>query len=382
MTDCSICYDENCNIDDREVPSVKTSFELPFIKEGSIDGEKNYDSYKLHCLRTKLYPYLKQEFPHAIGIGIEFSPIYVEQKMTEFLTLVNGYKLIDKSKLTSEKVNRIKDYIGGTISTYPQHSLILDPKTITHLPYDWVISVGYIFMDLLDSSYEPVWLNDTLLVRLDTQSTDYKTEEIQLLKDIKTQLEEWWKLGAIINAESIVKSWDLKLAYDDTEFLTSPKLWIPKWKNKRLTTNPVTFLRQRLNNPDSYIFVNIQSNNTVVRHLITENLLVKYVISFYNKKVGFKANNYKEACRITFIIDEVLTMTKTMTSSTFILSFEDIDKIEVFKQAIINLNFSPVVYMDEIRQKYVLSTLVPLQTDLDTMKTLVYQKVRSEIEGS
>lgn len=359
------------NVVKRDPITARTSFVLPFYREGDIDGTRNYTPYQLHCLRTKIIPYLKQEFPHVKGIGIEYTQLYIDNKLSEVLTIVNGYQIIDKFKLSLEKRTRITDQIGNCLTLYPLYSVILNPITITHLPYDWVIIMAYYLLNILDPIYEPIWLDNMLLVRLDnTIGKNYVQEERYLYKFIQDTLNDYWSKGMIPNAESIQETWNLTSI---TTGIQQIKLWYPKWQDKRITECPVLFLRNRLNKTNSYIYLDIKTDNLVIKHKLVENLSLEN-IKYKNTCIGVQAKSYKEINKILFTIDETLYECKTLTSSCFRLEFDRMDILLEFEKVLIEqLNFNTVIYFVTDTNKHVLSTLVPLQTDLEKMERVVYQ---------
>ena len=369
----------------RKPITAKTSFILPFYKEVGDEGRSNFTPYQVHCLRTKIIPYLKLEFPQVKGIGVEFTQSYIDNKLSEILTLVNGYQIIDRTELSLEKRTRITDQIGNCLTIYPLYSVILNPISITHLPYDWVIVMAYLLLDVLDPVYEPIWLDNMLLVRLDTTiGRTYVEEDRYLSKFIQDKLNDWWSQGMIVNAGYIEESWNLnsmKIGFFN--------LWYPRWQDNRITECPVLFLRNRLSKPNSFIYLDIKTDNLVIRHELALNLSLSnsksptnnaLQIRYKHTCIGVRSKSYKELSRLLFLIDETLYRCKTVTSSCFILQFDRIDILNEFEKILTEqMKFDIVTYFVTDINKYVVSVLVPLNTNLEKLERRVYELMSNKL---
>lgn len=292
--------------------------------------EYNYSRYDLYCVRTKLKPTLKQEFPGIDGIDIGFKSEQLNNRMVMTLILRNGSKNISLNNLPDTTIVNIQTAIDEATSYFPKECLIFQASTITELPTDWIVTMLSIVDLPTDIKVRMITLDNDAYVygEFDPESDYvYFSDATQLY--ILDQLQNMWKQGYIKGAKSIAERWNLK-SITESDDLSELEIYKPDWYDVRFAPIPVLFLRERIVEPHGYIKLSLSSNR-VLRHVVAEKLSpLQRDLYFNDSYVYITAYSITDAKEIATNVDMALNDAKSLSVSALTYNLSSTTQVKTY----------------------------------------------------
>lgn len=184
-----------------------------------VPEEKNYSSYDLYVLKTRLTP-----IADKYACFIEFPYLEIGNKLMINISLVG-----DNAKLAKDEMTNMLPLIYGDM-------LLLSDYVIRYnndiIPRWYIKSIVY-NLDFEDN----IVLTDTELLIDLKKYNDYKCLHERFVKDFTNKIIDCYRDGYFVCNNEFAKNWNLDHIKNN--------LYKANWKNSFITTNIVQFLAER-----------------------------------------------------------------------------------------------------------------------------------------
>lgn len=336
------------------------------IDSGCItDSKINYDPYDLFVLRSRLLPFIHE----YLGKSYDLYFTRVEELKKEKIIIkpILGETIIPLSDMMKKT---FQDKVDEELKLNVDHALIFNTNhNVTEynshiIPGSWLKQIIR-FIDVVPSEYQPVIHNNNLYADLKNE-IEYSRIYEELSEKIYLQIIGFYEKGFMVDAENIEGDWMLERVHNQVleGKYSLPKLFKPKWENKKFAPFVVDFLLERIAGKN-HMTLEINSNN-VTRHYISVYLMLNKIFHYYQDRFIFiKVNNYNEATRWTnFCFDSAaMSSGKVLTLVADRFSWIKI-YVHLFKSTFPENEDYIVYFKKDILPEIVFSGSVALHTDL------------------
>jgi hypothetical protein len=276
---------------------------IPFDKSDSTvwGPQYNYLPYNIWCLKRNLEPLF-----NSLDLTFELKSFQINGKMSicvlpkkdgSFLNMSDSVK----SRLQTE-INFICSELYGLC-------LLYDPSVNDGIfPTDWILNVfKYINFNNPDI-YK--FIHGKLYLQLNEDS-DYDRQYNQADQDLTKQLADLYSNGAINCNEEFAKNWNM------IQYL--PKLYIPKWKDERITLDLAKYLLNLYRK--KYIVINTFPD-PLLKHVLSKNISINMIFDPNSGTVKIYPTNINDIYNILRIIDLYKSNTIKYTLFTKMINSE------------------------------------------------------------
>jgi hypothetical protein len=370
---------------------LRNRFITPFTRNivstngGCIDEPtQNYTTYQLFCLESKLKPIIMKKY--GTDVIVQFESLLTDNKYTLTIALLKDDQIYNISESDHKE---IQDSIDDMITNQPLVCLLFwnespaylgDVTSLTRIEGSqkhtiwnegtrisplWIKNVlPYVITPKEINAFAgPHGLYGTLQPKdniyqisltIDSEGNPsgrypdlYNIISISIIR----QLQEMYKLGYIINAESIMDNWDLE-PLDDQKIV-----FRPTWNDERFAPDLVSFLESRIHG-ESYIRLEV-NDNLITRHQISKalNTYDYQINSFYFTGVFLyiEVNNLLDARAVSSIVSKEVIRG---TGRVYLIISNNLNNLIAIQKE--NITFDMIIY--KTVGEYILSLLLPLGT--------------------
>ena len=267
------------------------------IEDETPAPKRNYTSYDLFCLKTKLYPFVEANYPDC---DITFVDYEIGDVMRLTLELYRGGRFVSWTKDEAARATQVSHDL---IEDQPGHALLLSSEVpIPGLPVDWYTTMLQ-YLTINNSYYH----QGNIYVMLNTND-NYSAQWTALYFQARAALQNLYDSGAypIIPelVDKLVSDWDLELVIDD-----DLPIYKPAWSDPRIVKHKGKFMEHLLS-CHNYISMRLgdQHGINVKRHYLAKILAGSAKIDFYFSRccVHFNVDNITDAQHTADIVEHAL----------------------------------------------------------------------------
>lgn len=242
----------------------------------------NYSKYDLFCLKRNLEPIFS-----SLKLTFQIKSFQIDDVMNVCILPVKDGNFIEMDDSTRNKLQQEVDFVTNEL-----HDIVLlyDPSINDKLfPTNWVLNVfPYL---TVDTKYNPKYLNARLYIQI-ADNIDYDRIYEDQYNLIVNQLSDLYTHGAISCDNYFAKKWDL-ISYKQN-------LYIPTWKDERITLDTSLFLLNLNNN--KFCVLNIYPD-ALLRHVIVKSINIKIVFNTKNNSILVYPNNINDIYDLLKVIE-------------------------------------------------------------------------------
>jgi hypothetical protein len=258
----------------------------------------NHIPYNFFVLTTRLTPLIPQ-----YTVGFDSYRAFGIMRYTVILSDANNIV-----SLTAIEAQKYQHMVDDIISIYPDHCTLifttqpfvtpLGDKHRTSLPNTWVASVlPHCYKQLIKEKYDPIWLNNQLLINLKDVSIKYTDLSVvyktyndvynKLQNDLINTLHDMYDKGTVFANPLIDQTVMDKWHFVHTTF---NHLYTVNWRDERFAPDLTDFLTKQLQRQD-YVMLHTNINTSWL-----EQQHIKYQVLY--DKVYVKVDNLADILHI------------------------------------------------------------------------------------
>lgn len=295
--------------------NIKTPFYKKIINNNCNNEsiERNYNEYKLFCIKTKIEKEISEEENKKLFKDIEYNYTNIQVE--------NKYYINIKVKIQNKDFEtQIKQIFNNIIMNDDDYCVIPSNLIINNnnISKSWIKSVikDIKTLDKHKNKIIKSYINSSgIYLHLHFNNFNHIYNYIN--KQINKEIKYMYKIGVnnIVSNTNII-NWNF-INYNNNSYY-------PNWTNNSFANNKIDFIYNNLMLNNNYIRYTLFNNNNIIKHLISSELYYNNFKHYYiNNFIYVLTYNLNDANIIssiinnTYVIDNYLLLYKLKSSDNF-----------------------------------------------------------------